>query len=85
MMGDEGKKKSMISIIMGKSKPSAPVESEEDHSNEEGDMGLESAAEEILSAIEAKSAKDLVAALENFIELCDKEEESESPETESQE
>jgi hypothetical protein len=64
IMPDAKKKATMIVAAM---KPSpAPEMPEESHD----DMGYESAAEEILQAVESKDAKALSEALKSFHDMC---------------
>lgn len=66
MMFDD--KKKSINVIMGKLKPAekpVPPDAEVDDS-----MPKEAAAEELLSAIESKSPKALLEAMESLMELC---------------
>lgn len=63
------KKKSPIAMMileeMGSSK-----KKEEESEEDEGRMGLESAAEEILSAMKEEDASALTDALLSFVEQC---------------
>lgn len=71
-MSDQKKKPS--TLIVASMKPSAPME--QAPKNENGDetdssIGLESAAQDVLSAIEAKDAKQLASAMKALVEMCD--------------
>lgn len=71
-------KKSIIAMILDARKKD-PVMEDQGNPIEDSSIGLESAAEDIMAAVEKKDAKSLVEALCNFIEMYDKpEEESES-------
>lgn len=68
-------KKKSITLIMNKMR-GKPEEMTEAPTNEMGDevddsMGLDTAAEEILSAVASKDAKALKEALKSFMEMCD--------------
>ena len=76
-------KKDAISVIMAKLKKpkmeEAPAEeSEEGGAMEDDSVALETAAEELLSSIESKSAKGIVEALKSLIEMIDAEEDIEA-------
>lgn len=77
MAADEKKKSLAALIIAGAPKPKGAGgsgmddESGEDESKEsDGDAGLESAADEIISAIEQKDSGALVEALKSFMAMC---------------
>ena len=77
MLAQEEKKPGMAAMIV--SKMAKPEEKEVENESE----GLDSAVEEILSAIESKNKEALKEALKSFIELCDEDsEEVEAPEAE---
>jgi hypothetical protein len=66
-------KDKMVSEIVGKIKKDRGVESESVSEEEEDyseDMGLESAAGEILSAIVDEDASGLMDALKSFVQMC---------------
>jgi hypothetical protein len=71
-------KKSLATIIMGKMGPK-PVEQSEDGAELDDSIGLKTAGEELLKAIESKSAMGVVDALKSLLELI------ESPEQEASE
>lgn len=81
MMQD--KKKAVSVLIARMKKPSEEVSKapEKDGVEQDSSMGLESAADEIMSAVESKNPKALVSALKSFMEMCD----NESPEHEQSE
>lgn len=75
MMGDD--KKNRATVIMAKLSGSKE-QPEKRESNEMGDevdksIPLDSAAEEILAAVESKDASALREALKSFYEMCDSE------------
>lgn len=72
MSGDNKKKATMI-ISKLKSGGEQMKEAPADETGAEMDpsMPKEAAAEELLAAIESKSAKAVVEALESLMELCD--------------
>jgi hypothetical protein len=74
MMADDKKKHATI-IIARMQKGKAPQESsdakEEPMQGPEDMMGLETAAEDIMSALHAKDPKALVSSLKHFMEMCD--------------
>ena len=77
MLMKPDKKKSMASLIIGASAP--PMDSmksanEEMSEKPEMDHGILSAAEEMLSAIEAKDVQGLAEALKSFMSMADKDE-----------
>jgi hypothetical protein len=70
-------KKAMLAKIMSgmDKKPKRPeysveVESEDDEDDVDADLGLESAAEDIMSALDRGDAKKLAMALKSFMDLC---------------
>lgn len=68
-------KKRLTTIIAGaQGMSNAPTNEMGDEVDSE--MGLQSAAEEIVQAIESKNASALKAALKSFIEMCDYEEDA---------
>lgn len=79
MMTDKKKPATLIIAKMRKDKPdeeaAAPM-SPEGAENDDS-MAKESAAEELLKAIESKSAKAIVEAFDSMMELCQGEAESE--------
>lgn len=66
--------KGIMAQMAGK-KPEMSVEVEVEPKSDE--MGLDSAAEEILSAVEAKDASALKEAMKSFMEMCSSESEAE--------
>ena len=84
-MFDQNKK--ITQVIMAKMKPGKSEEMESAPENEMGDqmdnsMALESAAEEVMSAIESKNVPGLVEAMKSLIEMCMDEYESSESEAE---
>lgn len=72
------KKKMAATIISGMDKkPDEEMPKSEDGGELDASPGLESAAEELLAAIESKSAKGIVEAIKSMIELANEPEESE--------
>lgn len=61
-------KKKMASIIVAKLGKSGSHEQKAEESLSDDDAGLQSAAEDMLQALEDKSATDLVAALSAFLD-----------------
>jgi len=78
--------KKTAALIIASMKPSNKQESasEEKAENNEYDMGLESSADDILTAISSKDVKLLVQALKDFHLLCDDMIEEEEQENESE-
>lgn len=70
-------KKKAVSVLIARMKQ--PKEEqvskapEKDGVEQDSSIGLESAADEIMSAVESKNAKALVEALKSFMEMCDSE------------
>jgi hypothetical protein len=76
-------KKQAVSLIMGKmlKKPTETSEAPTENGVEQDDsVALETAAEELMQAIEQKSPKAVVESLRSLIELMDSEPESAEPE-----
>lgn len=76
-----GDNKKAASLIMRRMKGSDSYNVEKAPTNEMGDevdygMGLESAAEEMIIAMERKDPKGFKTALKSFIEMCMDEEEN---------
>jgi hypothetical protein len=72
-------KKKVATIVVSKMKPSKAEMLEDAPSNEMGDVkdddiAKQSAAEELLKAIESKDAKAVAAAFSSMMELCNSEE-----------
>jgi KaiC/GvpD/RAD55 family RecA-like ATPase len=65
-MLDDKHKKGLAAIIIANAKPKHDMKEEESE-----DVGLESAAEDILAAIEKKDVKALVESLKAFCQMCD--------------
>ena len=71
MFAKDDKKKAVSIIIAKAGKPSMPEGPEEDKDEGPEDMeGMKTAAEEIMSAIDAKDADALAQALKSFYEMC---------------
>lgn len=84
MMADDKKKRvAMIVAKLSPAKPSQESESEETPEPDDSmDMGLEAAAEDIMSSWQAKDPKAFASALKSFIQMCqDYPEQEESPES----
>lgn len=78
-------KKKSVSLIMDKMMGSPkPVESE-DGAELDKSIPLDTAAEELISALESKSAKGVAAAFKSLMELCESEPEAEAYEPEQPE
>lgn len=75
LMKDPKKSIAMI-LASGPKKPDVPEGDQDDSS-----MALDSAAEELVSAIHAKDTKGVVSALKSFMDMCD-DDDSEQPESE---
>lgn len=76
-------KKKVATMIVAKMSPKGEVgpESEQKPEEEIGDeSGLHAAAEDVLSAIQNKSAADLKSSLKAFFEMVDVDEVEEAPE-----
>lgn len=70
MMGD---KKKMVAGIMSKLNDPQPSEQSvptQDGVEQDDSIGLESAAEELVSAIDSKSPKAIAAAFKSMLEMC---------------
>lgn len=67
------KKKTVSAVIARRGKPALEVKSEVSAPDSEGDPALESAAEDILRAIEEKSVLGLAQALKAAFQICDAE------------
>ncbi len=67
-------KKKLSTVIVAKMRGDKPDEmSKAPEVPEDSSIAKESAAEELLAAVEAKDAKAIVAAFESMLELCDSE------------
>ena len=78
-------KKKIASVIVDKMKPKSEEPMEEIKSeNNESDysMAKEDAAKKMLSAFEKKDSKMLVAALQDFMDMCEMEEDESEDESE---
>lgn len=71
MMSDDKRKKMALIIAMGKPEGKDDPDAEKETS-EESD-GLDSAAQDILDAVESKDAKALKDALKDFMYMCEEE------------
>lgn len=66
------KKKAALAILAVKPKgPPMPDDKAEGDDSGEGDMGLESAASDVMDAMKADDAKGMATALKAFFEQCD--------------
>jgi ABC-type Zn uptake system ZnuABC Zn-binding protein ZnuA len=76
------KKKKMVSTIVAQivRQPIPKKMDEEGKEYDEMEMGLESAASEIIKALEAKDSKALMTALKDFIYLCQEDDQGEMKE-----
>ena len=85
----DDKKKAVGVIIAGMKKPGITEKTDLEGIPEDKSIALESAADEILTAIETKNAKMLASALYSFDEIADsihgEEEKAEGPEGEANE
>ncbi len=76
-------KKKAVTLIMGKL-GKGPEESEQvpmkDNAEQDSNMPLESAADELLQAIEQKSSKGIVEAIKSMLELLESEKQEPLPE-----
>jgi hypothetical protein len=71
MLLSDDKKKLASVIVSGMNKPEKVEEAPIENGAEQDDsIAKDTAAEELLSAIEQKSPKAIVAAIESLIELC---------------
>lgn len=61
--------KKVASVLVAKRSGNGHESFEEDSSND-GNIAIDSAAEEILKAVESKDPSALVEALKSFIEMC---------------
>lgn len=82
-------KKKVATIVVSKLKPSKAEMLEDAPTNEIGDVkdediARQSAAEELLKAIESKDAKALAEAFSSMMELCPAEKEESSEESEEE-
>lgn len=72
-------KKSLALIIASKGKMPENAPQSEHGGEEDNSIANDSAAEEIISAVHAKDAKGLVAALKSFIDMCEQDEPESEP------
>lgn len=75
MLMKDDKKKS-VSLIMGKlmgDKPEVSEAPSENGAEQDDSVAVETAAEEMMSAIESKNPKAFVEAFKSLIELCESE------------
>ncbi len=70
MLMKPDKKKSIASLIIGSSAPQAEGQEPQQEEQQE-DQGLQSAADEIISAVKSGDSKGLVEALKSFMDMCD--------------
>lgn len=87
MMSDKKKPSTLIIAKMRAGKPEEQSEAPTSDMGGQDDssMAKESAAEELLKAIESKSAAGIAEAFSNMMELCGQHESSESEEEKSEE
>ena len=78
-------KKKSVSLIMDKMMGPAKEAPTKDGIEQDDSMAVDTAAEELISAIESKSAKGVVAAIKSLMELCESEEEAPAYEPEQPE
>jgi hypothetical protein len=71
MIMSDDKKKQATLILSKKNKMLEPVPTDESGAEMDSDMGMVSAAEEIMRAVEAKDAKMLKEALKSFYSMCE--------------
>ena len=72
-------KKKSVSLIMDKMMGPAKEAPTEDGVEQDDSVAVDTAAEELISAIESKSPKAVVAAIKSLIELCQSEPEANEP------
>ncbi|MEZ0208566.1 MAG: hypothetical protein ACAH17_00110 [Candidatus Paceibacterota bacterium] len=73
-------KKKSVSLIMGKlmdKKPEVEEAPTEDGIEQDDSIAVDTAAEELISAIESKSPKAVVSAIKSLMDLCQSEPEPE--------
>lgn len=72
LMANKDKKGTAALIIkkMGKAETAEPVETNEMGDEVDSSMAEDSAAEEVMAAIEAKDAKAFKEAMKSFMEIC---------------
>lgn len=80
MLMSDNKKKSIGVILAKIGKPGTESSEPKDGAEQDASMPKETAAEELLAAIESKSAKGIVEAFESLMELCASEESEPSEE-----
>jgi hypothetical protein len=76
MMGLLGDPKKSVSVILGKKDSGLPPQSHVEKVETDYSAAMNSAAAEIMSAIETKDVSRLAKALESFDQVCDSKEES---------
>lgn len=69
------KKKNVALIVKGMTNPDMKEAPQSEEGGEiDNSIAIDTAAEEIMSAMESKDPKSLVSALKSFMELCKEEE-----------
>lgn len=89
MIMSDNKKKS-VSLILEKMKgakegPTMEAAQNDDAGEVDNSVGIDSAAEEIMQAVESKDAKALVSALKSFIDMHDEQQPEEQAQESSEE
>lgn len=82
-MSDD-KSKKMASLIVGNLDGSTEPSPEKDGAQQDDSVASESAAEELISAIHSKSAKEVVDSMKNLWAILDKDENEEESAPESE-
>jgi len=77
MFGDKKKPITMIMAKIGKKPDNMEKAPMEDGAEQDSSVGAEAAAEELMKAIESKSAAGIVEAFKSLMELCESESEPE--------
>ena len=65
---------------MGKKPEESVQEQNSENAMDDSEIGLKSAAEELLAAIEGKHSEGIVSALKSFMDMCHGSESEEMPE-----
>ena len=76
MMGLLGDKKKAVSMVLGGRTDGLPAQSKDEKVKQDYTAAMDSAAAEIMSAIETKDVKRLANALEAFDQVCEAKEDA---------